>query len=513
MHTAKPTSTRATSLFKRLIKQAALLLFAVLLTYSSAATQFTNEFWISTNVISGGGLGTLDSPFDGSTTNFDLRMTNMPENCTIHLLAGTYQTMGYTNGAPRGWYVKHGQRILGSGIDLTVIHLQLTNQGTVAIGSAFETNAQGCEISDMTVDLAGTLDTHGVQLYGVNNAIRRVKVLNATSTAPPNELFMLGIGPGNNLTGQGHGWGTIESCEVTNFTGYSCSAINLATGETGLVKNNRVFLQYYAQVGTGDQKALNFGDMRDLLVDGNYVNGAGRAVYSDGGSTTNVTIINNRFLNCDVSLGLYNNPHLNLIFCLNMVSSPNEPGGLVAIQLGNNSSVSNLLIAGNTFSFSSSPGGASYFINTTDFPNTTTGLTIVNNSIDGRYLASITNSTGVNVYNNTDLIGAPSAVFNQSTPPNGIVRKSLFANYTATYGDKYLGMKAGGKTVTLPLAAGHAGKEIIMADESGSNFIGLMQTTSPDTINGGSSVGYGFAPYASITAISDGTNWFARRKF
>ena len=62
--------------------------------YETNTTDFDNEFWVSTNTDSDN-LGTLDNPFICNTqSNFDNTMNSLPANSTIHLLAGTYQTLG-----------------------------------------------------------------------------------------------------------------------------------------------------------------------------------------------------------------------------------------------------------------------------------------------------------------------------------------------------------------------------------------------------------------------------------
>src|SRR5712664_2520417 len=88
------------------------------------AIQFTNEFWVSTNTNTAN-LGTLADPYDGSTAaKFDLVMTNMPSNCVVHILAGTYETHGLPpGGAGPGWVVHSGEKLRGSGMDTTILHL------------------------------------------------------------------------------------------------------------------------------------------------------------------------------------------------------------------------------------------------------------------------------------------------------------------------------------------------------------------------------------------------------
>jgi len=71
-------------------------IFTILLLAHPVRAQSTNanEFWISTNatgnMLSSGAGGTIDSPLDGSTQpNFDANMDGLPQNSTIHVMAGT----------------------------------------------------------------------------------------------------------------------------------------------------------------------------------------------------------------------------------------------------------------------------------------------------------------------------------------------------------------------------------------------------------------------------------------
>src|SRR5215469_11296901 len=122
----------------------------VLFTLNIAAeTIITNEFWIcnSTNTAN---RGTLDNPYDGSTrVKFDAIMNAMPPNSTIHILAGTYETWG-----SYGWDPKSGDKIVGSGIDHTILHFPSgTPQGgagnSMIYSQFYLTNT---EISDLTCD-------------------------------------------------------------------------------------------------------------------------------------------------------------------------------------------------------------------------------------------------------------------------------------------------------------------------------------------------------------------------
>jgi hypothetical protein len=102
----------------------------------ASAMQYTNEFWISTNATGNfyftpsgtvtANVGTIDNPYDGSSqANFDTNMNSFPPNTTIHIMAGTYSTYGndFASNGLTGFHVKSGQKILGSGVDVTTLVL------------------------------------------------------------------------------------------------------------------------------------------------------------------------------------------------------------------------------------------------------------------------------------------------------------------------------------------------------------------------------------------------------
>src|SRR5437899_9111307 len=122
-------------------------------------------------------MGTIADPYEVSTqSKFDSVMSSMPANCTIHLLGGTYMTKGSWN----GFWIKTGQRILGSGIDITTI--KLTNSSSCFVLGDHDDHAKGIEVSDLTLDANaqnnGTSITFGgIAINGSRAAIRRVKVV------------------------------------------------------------------------------------------------------------------------------------------------------------------------------------------------------------------------------------------------------------------------------------------------------------------------------------------------
>src|SRR5204863_9658174 len=72
---------------------------------------------------------------------------------------GIFQTNGYGDSTNPGWQLRPGMKIVGSGVDVTILQLagNATNAHYYAIGHAVASGGQSnsvdlCEISDFTVD-------------------------------------------------------------------------------------------------------------------------------------------------------------------------------------------------------------------------------------------------------------------------------------------------------------------------------------------------------------------------
>src|ERR1041385_8235592 len=94
----------------------------------------------------------------------------------MHLLGGTYQTRGANN----GWHILTGQKILGSGMDVTTIKRIGTDDNTAVLGMQGGLAVTNVEIADLTCDANytnGTFTQHGIDLDGERLAVRRVRVI------------------------------------------------------------------------------------------------------------------------------------------------------------------------------------------------------------------------------------------------------------------------------------------------------------------------------------------------
>src|SRR5208282_4774527 len=233
----------------------------------SAETQFTNEFWISTSTNTAN-LGTLDNPYDGSTqAKFDGVMAGLPPNTTIHILAGTYQTIGQNN-----WSIQSGQKILGSGIDNTIVKL-VPNNGNgwyVYVMSGLSGLVySNIVVADLTLDASYTsvynVSFNGVGLSGTYNTVRNVKVIN-TGGSQAIESFAITLGNCGNL-GVSEG-NLVENCEIGPVFGTYGDGVAFNGGPanwvSGIIRNNHII---------GASLGINGAWMRDTLVEGNYVQG------------------------------------------------------------------------------------------------------------------------------------------------------------------------------------------------------------------------------------------------
>lgn len=389
---------------------------------ATAQIQYSNEFWISTNAT--GNLyptgGTLASPLDGSSqANFDTNMERLPANSTIHILAGTYQTFG-----DEAWIVKTGQKIVGSGVDITTVQLAtnapeegdgtytIASEGVLIGGYLPVTNAV---VSDLTVDCNwtpanGSITRNGVALDGTENSVLRVKVKNQSfDTNYSSEAWGIALDNSGLLASVGN---VIEGCEIDPLIyGHSISALSFNGGPTdivsGLIKNNRVFL---SPDPVGAQVAINGSGESGVVIEGNYVDGADGAVYGDNGGCTNMIIAHNIFKNCFQGVtytGYSNRGNITIDFNNFQLT----PGAAAAIDLwtGNPPGIlTNVVVFGNTISvYGPGPAGTAAIYAATNIVS----LIFADNTIDPLIAANQATTTffvpggNVHMYNNYDTLG------------------------------------------------------------------------------------------------------------
>lgn len=382
----------------------------VLLAFTvSAQIQYSNEFWISTNAT--GNIypngGTLDSPLDGSTeATFDTNMYALPPNSVIHLLPGLFQTEpSWSYG---GW-VKTGDKIIGSGIDVTVVQcLSTTHDNLPVIVNYNFASCFNVEISDLTVDansVPPSVGHHGVSIEGSENAIRRVKVINNYGTeeiiAIALQNFYLPDSKGN----------IIEDCVVSNYLGGTVDGIGLGGGSptnmiSGIIRNNRV---YFPVVENLSVYPMSDAFMYNTLIEGNYLSGGQVDIHCDTGGFNNTIIAHNFLENCLNAIAPYtvgtNEDHITIAFNdIDLIWTNNYNSVAFNFWGGTQSDIK---IFGNTIQVSGSGSSGAYIMTANDI----TGLEFANNSVDSllasnqETTAYFINYTNLNMYNNYDLFG------------------------------------------------------------------------------------------------------------
>ena len=152
------------------------------------------HIWIANRTDLQRGTGTASDPFHGGmvggVSQFDtiMNLTQVAQaNVVVHLGPGTFVTKGFTDGVAGGWQIKTAMKILGSGIDVTV--LQIDNSSVTAgkhvfaIAHALQsgTTVDAAEVADLSIDCncggAAASAFGAVRLLGNHARVRRVKVL------------------------------------------------------------------------------------------------------------------------------------------------------------------------------------------------------------------------------------------------------------------------------------------------------------------------------------------------
>lgn len=384
----------------------------------------SKEFWISTNQATLN-LGTISQPFDGSTqSKFDTIMNSLPANSTLHLMAGTYQTKGNL-----AFTLKTGQKIKGAGIDVSI--LQIISSTTIPDIWAIQGPSGGwgeyIEITDLTIDgnyVGGIVNRHGIGINGSNTTIKNVKIINLGYGNNDINSEAWGISLSNFPVIPNHSSSVgnlIEGCEISNWKGGTrgLTAIGVAgyyfNYITAIIRNNRILI-----TGLNRQcAAINFGWATDVLVEGNYIEGASVAFYGDTGDSKNITYINNTVKNVFYGFLTAGNLSRQNIKILNNnieLANPNDNSSveffhfndLILNPSGIMGNYNNINISSNVLSVvTGSPMGnclLGYF-------NSICGLVFENNII----------STGIkNLYSNTLVItGCKNICFNRNIDFDG----------------------------------------------------------------------------------------------
>jgi hypothetical protein len=305
---------------------------------AGALRAIESEVWISpngpvasmeTNSYPADTIGTPTYPFrcpDGGSLNWVLQNDLTNEHMTIHLMAGTFEikpTREPTWGWSIGIKALTGWKLRGAGIDNTILQMAgpaATNTQTSVVGGPFTANADGAEVSDLTIDcnLQNNRDAdnlNAVELFGSDAKISRVKAVN-WGTTTKHEDFVLVICPQNAFTFYATNC-VIEECVVTQpaqvlpgsggvtaisiFTEGNYSSCDVAGA---VVRDNLV---YNVRTGASVGAVWNFNAycQGGIVRHNQALNLTGRtaaAVYHDSGSTRDGVVEDNVFDN--VTMGI-----------------------------------------------------------------------------------------------------------------------------------------------------------------------------------------------------------------
>ena len=432
---------------------------------ATAQTQYAKEFWISTNAT--GNMyptgGTLSNPLDGSTeAKFDVNMRQLPQNCVIHILAGTYQTCGcYV------WSMQTGEKILGSGRDNTILQLpygtpQHAAGTSIIYSQGIVTNG---EIADLTLDCnwqGGGYTYGGISINGTGNIVRRVRVIHCGYTQGVNtEACGIGLANISLPVSQGN---IIEDCEVSEFAGGpAITAIGMSASPTnymsGIIRNNVVILPASSSV---DGFGINGNWVSDMLVEGNYVYGALHGVYADTGGWTGVRILNNTFRNCFNGVTIFPvNANLNNLTAsfnkIDLAATNNYIGSAFNFSGAN---WTNIFIFGNIidlYNAGSSPSLLMSADNVTGFvfEDNFVDSQLANNQLATPYFTNVKNLT---IDNNYDLFGNHLSALNTGTLAGNVA--------VSTFGSVLMASTGASAALTSLGLPGNP-QEVVTNDQSG----------------------------------------------
>jgi hypothetical protein len=300
-----------------------------------AIPAMAGEYWIKPDGTDNTGDGSAGNPWVRSTADsFDALMAGslMPANSTIHLMAGTFNTV-------YGIHPKNYWKIRGAGIDVTTIQMgsldnvNVTNMydpnGFPVIQNSCCNGGAGVEVSDLTIDcnLQATttfpLAMSGVGLVGSNSRITRVKTINWGSTSG-RECFILALNGHFSTPGLATNM-IIEECEIgrpapVNHT-QGATAISIggggpdgsdpitpSDGWASDVQIRNCLINGVNAGGSGNPTyfaGITFSGVVGAKATGNRIlNCNGMAVHMTCGSFYDVVIENNFFLNVGLGIGL-----------------------------------------------------------------------------------------------------------------------------------------------------------------------------------------------------------------
>lgn len=277
------------------------------------------EFWLAPGGESASGTGTAADPWKTpKPEDFDRRLREIPANSTIHFAGGVFETHGWGSPGQQGFLVKDGWTLVGAGREQTTLRLvgcmadAPTNSGVGRVlFSGWGPAVERVAVRDLTIDCnypgvaermkRTELTLSAIVLMGREFRIERVRAIRAAGKrnvpGVNPESFIIGLSPRDDST-DATGF-FVEDCEVSQFAGGQCSAIDLLgtggkNGATGAFRRNRVLLG-----GTGGEFAFGAHGTREFVIEQNTTRGAARVFNWDTAAPgKNLLIRSNEFLAC-----------------------------------------------------------------------------------------------------------------------------------------------------------------------------------------------------------------------
>jgi hypothetical protein len=149
------------------------------------------------------------------TFEFDNVMRDVPPHTRIHLGPGIFKTRGFAPNDARGWQPKTGQKIVGAGVNVTILQLvgaENADQHYHAVGMPIEPNGstpiaplEQFEISDLSIDCNmdnqpgrpdpgyGNVACGAVRILGNHCQIHNVKAINWGTKSLKQGCFVISI--------------------------------------------------------------------------------------------------------------------------------------------------------------------------------------------------------------------------------------------------------------------------------------------------------------------------------
>jgi hypothetical protein len=348
-------------------------------------------------------------------------------NLGVHLTgAGPFRT--YVN---HQWHVRPGWVISGDGMYATT--LQLTGNaagihyGLKCIASDPNMATDNVTIRDLTIDcnwaeLSTTADTGNsgeknistgaVILWGSNNLLDHVRSINTFgSWANLQEQFVMTLSGPRNADGANN---VIQFCRAEQPNGNYGNPFSLSGWiPSYVIKNSKVISCTAVGVNTGTHAGftsggVNFGGVKDCVIDSNTFIDCYGAAYSDTGSCDGLQITNNVVTRGwgGVGLGSKLFPKKNVQISGNTFSIQNRHDGANAGITVAEAPITNLTISNNSILSDPTGLGWSQYWGVTAQGVTTAVIT--DNVVDAVFYNGVT-GTGLTFSNNRHPDGTPAA--------------------------------------------------------------------------------------------------------